>query len=140
MLYVLNTLEISDCVLTLTKSTWGFAKLKCAIENSSALNSTPINAQWKWGTTQNSPAFTPVILISLFCHCDWNVNLIFGCWGELQVETYCCQNVSIVATFRILANNIYLIKIHVQIPFLLVTRWKKNSAYQHNLLFTYFFI
>jgi len=83
-----------DCVLTLNKSTRRFAKLKCTIENSIVLNITPINAQWKWGTTQNSPTFTPVILISLFCHCNWNVNLIFWLLGELQVETYCCQNVS----------------------------------------------
>jgi len=136
ILYVLNTVEISDCVLTLNKSTWRFAKLKCTIQNYSVLNTIPINAQWKWGTTQTSSAFTPVILISLFCHCNWNVNLIFWLLGELQVETYCCQNVSIVVRFRILANSIHLIKIHVQITFLLFARWKKLCLPTQSTLLT----
>jgi len=45
---------------------------------------------------------------------------------SFKVETYCCQIVYIVVRFRILTNNIHLIKIHVQIPFLLFIRWKKT--------------
>ena len=109
-------------VLTLNKSTRRFAKAKRTIEISSVLNTIPINEKWNWGTTQNN--FTPVILISLFLtlwlKCESNISVVY----ELQVETFCCQNIGIVIRFRILASNIHLIKIHVLIPFLLFTHGK----------------